>query len=79
MYDREFLAIILTREWRHFIIASPHTTIIFTDHQNLTYFQSLQKLTRQQARWVIKLTMNSSLLYRKISGYVYCTWNYRTM
>ena len=56
-YNREFLAIILcTREWRHFIIGSPHTTIIFTDHQNLTYFQSPQKLTRRQARWVIELT-----------------------
>jgi transposase InsO family protein len=55
-YDREFLAIILClREWRHFIIGSPHQTIVFTDHQNLTYFQQPQRLTRRQARWVAEL------------------------
>jgi len=55
-YDREFLAIILSlREWRHFIIGSPHQTIVFTDHQNLTYFQNPQKLSRRQVRWVIEL------------------------
>ena len=31
-------------------------TIIYTDHQNLTYFQSPQKLTRRQVRWVMKLS-----------------------
>ena len=55
-FDREFLSIILClREWRHFIIGSPHTTIIFTDHQNLTYFQQPQRLSRRQARWVAEL------------------------
>ena len=55
-YDREFLAIILClREWRHFIIGSPHQTIVFTDHQNLTYFQNPQKLSRRQVRWVTEL------------------------
>ena len=55
-YDREFLAIILClREWRHFIIGSPHQTIVFTDHQNLTYFQHPQKLSRRQVRWVAEL------------------------
>ena len=45
-YDREFLAIILClRAWRHFILGSPHQTIVYTDHQNLTYFQNPQKLT----------------------------------
>ena len=55
-YDREFLAIVLClRQWRHFIIGSPHQTVVFTDHQNLTYFQQPQKLTRRQVRWVIEL------------------------
>src|ERR1700691_3412965 len=40
---------------RHFIIGSPHRTVIFTDHQNLTYFQQPQWLTRRQARWVAEL------------------------
>lgn len=55
-HDQEFLAIILcVRQWRHFLIGSPHTTIIYTDHQNLTYFQEANKLTRRQARWTAEL------------------------
>src|ERR1700731_4213698 len=37
------------------MIGSPHQTVIFTDHQNLTYFQQPQRLTRRQARWVAEL------------------------
>ena len=56
MYDREFLAIILgLRAWKHYIQGSPHQTIVYTDHQNLTYFQNPQKLSRRQVRWVIEL------------------------
>ena len=29
--------------------------IVHTDHHNLTYFQSPQKLTRRQVRWVVEL------------------------
>jgi hypothetical protein len=55
-HDREFLAIILCiREWRHFLIGSHHQTIVFTDHKNLTYFQTPQKLTRRQVRWVAEI------------------------
>ena len=39
IYDRELLAIIWAlEEWRHYIQGLPHTTIIFSDHKNLTYF-----------------------------------------
>jgi hypothetical protein len=30
---------------------SGHTTLVHTDHQNLTYFQKAQKLLDRQARW----------------------------
>ena len=50
IYDRELLAIIRAlEEWRHYIQGSGHTTIIYSDHQNLTYFRSAQKLNRRQA------------------------------
>ena len=43
LYDRELLAIIWAlEEWRHYIQGSRHTTIIYSDHQNLTYFRSAQ-------------------------------------
>ena len=39
IYDRELLAIIQAlEEWRHYIQGSPHTTIILSDHKNLTYY-----------------------------------------
>ena len=48
IYDRELLSIIRTlQEWRHYIQGSPHTTIIYTDHKNLTFFRSAQKLNRR--------------------------------
>jgi RNase H-like domain found in reverse transcriptase/Integrase zinc binding domain len=52
IYDRELLGIVQAlKEWRHYIQGSGHTTLIHTDHQNLTYFQKAQKLSDWQARW----------------------------
>ena len=40
IYDRELLAIIrVLEEWRHYIQGSPHTTIVLSDHKNLTYYR----------------------------------------
>ena len=39
IYDRELLAIIHTlEEWRHYIQGSTHTTVILSNHKNLTYY-----------------------------------------
>ena len=57
IYDRELLAIIRAlEEWRHYIQGSRHTTIVYLDHQNLTYFRSAQKLNQRQARWSLYLS-----------------------
>jgi hypothetical protein len=46
IYDRELLAVIRAlKAWRHFLEGNPHPVIVFTDHQNLLYFRSAQKLT----------------------------------
>jgi hypothetical protein len=37
-------------------LGSPFPVIVYTDHQNLTYFQTAQKLTRRQARWQLFLS-----------------------
>ena len=55
IYDRELLAIIL-KEWRHYIQGSPHTTLILSDHKNLTYYQEAQKLNQRQAQWSLYLS-----------------------
>ena len=45
IYDWELLAIIRAlKEWRHYIQGASHTTVIFSNHKNLTYFQEARKL-----------------------------------
>jgi RNase H-like domain found in reverse transcriptase/Reverse transcriptase (RNA-dependent DNA polymerase) len=57
IYDRELLGIVWAlKEWRHYIQRSGHTTLIHTDHQNLTYFWKAQKLSDRQARWSLFLS-----------------------
>ena len=52
IYDRELLGIIqVLKEWRHYLQGSGHTTVIFSDHKNLTYFRTAQKLNNRQVRW----------------------------
>ena len=66
IYDRELLGIIWAlKEWRHYIQGSGHTTVVFSDHKNLTYFRTTQKLNDRQARW--------SLSYRNLTSnwYIY--------
>ena len=57
IYDRELLGIIQAlKEWRHYIQRSGHTTVVFSDHKNLTYFRTAQKLNNRQARWLLYLS-----------------------
>ena len=57
IYNRELLGIIQSlKEWRHYIQGSGHTTVIFSDHKNLMYFKTAQKLNNRQARWSLYLS-----------------------
>ena len=57
LYDRELLGIIhALEEWQHYIQGSGHTTVVHSDHQNLMFFKSAQKLNRQQAQWALYLS-----------------------
>ncbi|CDO74260.1 hypothetical protein BN946_scf184642.g5 [Trametes cinnabarina] len=57
IYDRELLAIIRALEaWRHYLDGALHPVEILSDHKNLTYFRSAQKLNRRQARWSLFLS-----------------------
>ena len=57
IYDRELLAIIWAlEEWHHYIQGSGHTTVIYSDHQNLTYFRLAQKINWRQAQWSLCLS-----------------------
>jgi RNase H-like domain found in reverse transcriptase len=57
IYDRELLAIIrLLETWQYYLLGSEHPTTILSDHKNLTYFRTTQKLNRRQARWSLFLS-----------------------
>ena len=66
IHDKELLAIIRALEsWRHYLEGAPHTIEILTDHKNLEYFTTAQKLSRRQARWALFLTrFDFTLLHR---------------
>ena len=54
IYDWELLAIIQAlKEWN--IQGSAHTTVILSDHKNLTYYWEAKKLNQRQAWWPLYL------------------------
>src|SRR5258705_449163 len=56
VYDRELLAIMRAlREWQNYVQSSSTRTIVRTDHANLTYYRSPQRLSQRQTRWVVEL------------------------
>ena len=56
IYDKELLAIVeaLTK-WRQYLLDALEIFEIWTDHENLKYFQELHKLNGRQVRWYLKL------------------------
>ena len=52
IYDRELLSIIYTLKANHHLLLSmKYPILIRSDHNNLKYFKSPQKITPRQARW----------------------------
>ncbi|ESK81884.1 pro-pol protein [Moniliophthora roreri MCA 2997] len=57
IYDHELLAIYQALvEWRHYLMGGKFKIVILSDHKNITYFHTAQKLNRQQARWSLFLS-----------------------
>jgi len=57
IYDRELMGIVHALEtWRHYLQESPFSTVILSDHKNLMYFRTAQKLNRWQAHWSLFLS-----------------------
>ena len=51
IHDKKMLAVIRCLEaWRHFLEGARIKFKVWTDHKNLEYFMSNQKLNRRQAR-----------------------------
>ena len=60
--------------WRHYLLGSPTTVQVFTDHKNLTYFQQPRNLNRQQARWLLDLS-KFDLTFKHIPSQDLCAPN----
>ncbi len=68
IYNKELLAIMLALDkWRHYLMGTFQDFEIWTDHQNLQYFQKLQKLNWWQACWVTELAKYHFTLHHKAS------------
>jgi len=66
IYDKELLAVIQElEEYKHYLEGHPHKIEIWSDHQNLIFFRTAQKLTRRQARWALFITHFDFVLYHK--------------
>ncbi len=57
IYDLELLAIVLAfRNWHPLLAGSPQKVVIYSDHLNLQYWRSPQKISRRVAREVLELS-----------------------
>jgi len=67
VFDKEMLAIdFALQRWSHFLQGSEFKTMIFSDHQNRSYFTEKVKLNRRQARWAEILQEGSfTIVYKK--------------
>ena len=67
VFEKEMLAIVhVHKKWRHFLQEARHNTIIYSNHQNLTSFQTVVTLNCRQARWAEALeSFNLDLFYGK--------------
>ena len=72
IYDRELLAVMRALDaWHHYLLGSPTTVKVFTDHKNLTYFRQPRNLNCRQARWLLDL-LEFDLTFEHIPGRNFC-------
>jgi hypothetical protein len=70
IHDKELLAIIRALEsFRHYLEGHPEPFEIWTDHNNLIYFHTKQRLSRRQACWALFLAKFHFTLIHKPGSY----------
>ena len=56
IYDKELLAVVeAITKWRQYLLDTTEKFEVWTDHENLKYFQEPHKLNERQVRWYLKL------------------------
>jgi hypothetical protein len=57
IYGGELLGIVCAlKNWRHYLEGSEFPTVVLSDHKNLTYFRTAQKLNQRQAGYSLFLS-----------------------
>jgi len=57
IYDKGMLAVMrVLEQWCHYLEGTKHPVPILTDHKNLEYFMTAQKLNHRQAQWLLHLS-----------------------
>ena len=70
IHDKELLAIIRALDtFRHYLEGRDDVLDIWSDHNNLVYFTTKQKLTRRQARWALFMSRFNFVIYYKPGSY----------
>ena len=68
IHNKEMLAVIrCLKDWRHYLEGTKKEFEIWTDHKNLQYFMSSQKLNHRQARWALYLS-RFNFVFKHIPG-----------
>ena len=68
IYDRKLLEIVCAlEEWRHYLEGNPFSVHVLSDHKNIEYFCTAQKLNRRQAQWSLFLSQ-FDLQLQHVSG-----------
>jgi transposase InsO family protein len=66
IYDKELLAIVRAiEEWRYLLEGTQLPFEVWSDHKNLQYFRTAQKLNRRQARWSLYLSQFNYRLHHR--------------
>jgi hypothetical protein len=66
IHNTEMLVIVQAlEEWHHYLEGAHHLIEVWTNHKNLEYFRTTQKLNRHQARWSLYLSCFDFSLHHK--------------
>ena len=66
VYDRELLAVIRAlAHWRHLLLGAKHQVVVWTDHNNLTFYRHPQTISSRVARYIPRMAEYDLVLKHK--------------
>ena len=66
VYNRELLAVICAlAHWRHLLLGAKHQVMVWTDHNNLTFYRHPQTISSRVARYIPQMAKYNLVLRHK--------------